>query len=220
MRSALEVFPEEVLLLVFRHAVSPSWTMAYNGDVPWTRSMHGDAAVDTKLAIIHVDKTWHRVGLELLYRSIILYHVDQLPVLVQRLEERPDLAMHVRRVGLCYYLTPGWTKLHLEESANLLGLCPGVRSFSLGGVSEISPDFAFPIPVVPRHLLGSITELEVNSKHIEYKAIYPLLLDLAPTLHTLSIALPIEYTLAKDTSFGHRGAGRLWSRGHWVPASA
>ncbi|KAJ7074794.1 hypothetical protein C8F01DRAFT_1076152 [Mycena amicta] len=190
--------PEETLLLILKHALPPSWSRFYGEDrVPFPSPVFSDSRQDTltKLSIVRVSRTWYRVGVELLYESVMLRRVDQLPVLVHTLEERRDIALRVRRVGLCYYLTPGWQRLHLEESEKLLALCPAISSLSIGGMVFLSPNHEFPIPIMPGNLASSITHLDIQDEHIPYQKIFPLLSALSSSLHTLVISLPTTYAL-------------------------
>ncbi|KAJ7074804.1 hypothetical protein C8F01DRAFT_1361367 [Mycena amicta] len=223
--------PEETLLLILKHALPPSWSRFYGEDrVPFPSPVFSDSRQDTltKLSIVRVSRTWYRVGVELLYESVMLRRVDQLPVLVHTLEERRDIALRVRRVGLCYYLTPGWQRLHLEESEKLLALCPAISSLSMGGMAFLSPNHEFPIPTIPGNLASSITHLDIQDEHISYANMFPLLSALSPSLHTLVISLPTAYALPDGSqhpplTFSHLSKLRLHiyalsrvSPTHWV----
>ncbi|KAJ7244127.1 hypothetical protein B0H12DRAFT_1129499, partial [Mycena haematopus] len=145
-----------------------------------------------KLAILAVCKSWNRVGTELLYESVALRRITQLPVLARALEGREELRSLVKSVRINCLAPRGYSKLHEHETKRILGLCPNIVHVGF------SPPFW--IPGLPHSLpttidFGSITSLEYN-QHIPYSAILPSLVRLSQTLKSLALPVPAVYDAA------------------------
>ncbi|KAJ7488309.1 hypothetical protein FB451DRAFT_1529584 [Mycena latifolia] len=179
-------FPDEILLDIFHHALPPSWVMSSSEALaPFPPIWSAD--VRTKLAIVGVCKTWHHLGLELLYESVILQQIGQLPAFVRALEAREGLRALVRHLEISCFLPRGYFRLYDEETKKLFALCPNLSHFAF------TPGFTLYrhsrlIPALP----STITSLEYGAA-IEYSAILPSLVHLCATLRSLSLTLPDTY---------------------------
>ncbi|KAK6975133.1 hypothetical protein R3P38DRAFT_3127413 [Favolaschia claudopus] len=62
MREDKITIPDEILLVIFRDALPPSWRVYYHENLaPFHRSFVS-CDLETKLTIIQVCKTWYRIG--------------------------------------------------------------------------------------------------------------------------------------------------------------
>ncbi|KAK7046431.1 hypothetical protein R3P38DRAFT_2688774 [Favolaschia claudopus] len=199
-RKAAAIVADEILLMIFRHALPPSWVVRYGRTLPPFPRTIWSADFETKLALIRVCKHWYRVGLEFLYESVTLHWIGQLPAFVEALEARDNVGSFVRRLEIGYWIPRGYHTLHDTEIQNILRLCPRIIHFAFNP-RIIPPSESFfqtslpSFPSIPLRLEeGScrITYLEVCDR-IEYQSIVPALLHLAPMLQSLSIALPTQY---------------------------
>ncbi|KAJ7676177.1 hypothetical protein B0H17DRAFT_1080465 [Mycena rosella] len=177
-------FPDEILITVFRHALPPSWVMdwADTSVAPFPPIWSAD--LRTKLAIIGVSKTWHRIGLEFLYESVVLRRIGQMPAFVRALEGREDVGGLVRHLQISYFLPRGYYGLHDSQTRIIMALCSNISHFAF----------------TPRTLLctlpsvgSTITSLEYGPS-LEYSDILPSLVQLCPTLRSLSLTLPEKYS--------------------------
>ncbi|KAJ7485825.1 hypothetical protein FB451DRAFT_65685 [Mycena latifolia] len=75
--------PHEILLIIFRYALPPAWALK-GGDTSFSPFPQSAWSMDLrmKLTILRVSKTWHQIGLGLLYESIALRRIGQLPSFV------------------------------------------------------------------------------------------------------------------------------------------
>ncbi|KAJ7067509.1 hypothetical protein C8F01DRAFT_1121506 [Mycena amicta] len=175
--------PAEVLGQIMQNVLHPraSWQIPHASWTypPFPQSTQSVNTAQT-LQLLAVSRAWYRIASPLLYQSISLHHIDQLPMLVRTLEERTVLAALTRSLGVCYYIPPGWDALHVAESAKLLGLCPNLTRLAFGGM--IPP---LPAPLAP------IEHLDLSQESMDYPAVYPIVSALAASLKSLSICVPI-----------------------------
>ncbi|KAF8189489.1 hypothetical protein K438DRAFT_1971607 [Mycena galopus ATCC 62051] len=184
----------------------------------------------TKLSIIRVCKTWHRIGLEFLYESVTLNWIGQLPSFVSALEavsgDGIGVGAFVRRLEIGYWVPRGYQILQNAELNKIFRMCPRLTHFAFNPQCPLGSLPAF--PRVPNLRAGSqgelrVTHLEIGDR-VEYPAILPALVELSPTLESLSILLPVVYDNNYPTlTFAHLQSLRLGislhSRlpgAHWV----
>ncbi|KAJ6576085.1 hypothetical protein DFH09DRAFT_1150340 [Mycena vulgaris] len=182
----LDKIPHEILFVMFRHALPPSWTMYWgSSSAPfppiWSADLH------TKLSIIRVCKSWHHIGLEILYESVVIRRIGQMPAFVRALEAREGLGALVRHLDITCFLPRGYYELHDTETKKIFAFCPRLSHFAF------TPGFF--IPARPRTLpalVSTITSLEY-SDCVDYSLILPSLVQLCQTLRSLSLTLPETY---------------------------
>ncbi|KAJ7067506.1 hypothetical protein C8F01DRAFT_1121499 [Mycena amicta] len=177
--------PAEVLGQIMQNVLHPraSWQIPHASWTypPFPQSTQSVNTAQT-LQLLAVSRAWYRIASPLLYESISLHHIDQLPMLVRTLEERRDIAALTRSLGVCYYIPPGWDALHVAESAKLLGLCPNLTRLAFGGMI---PPLSAPLAMAP------IEQLDLSQESMDYPALYPILSALATSLKSLSICVPV-----------------------------
>ncbi|KAJ7147018.1 hypothetical protein C8R44DRAFT_758614 [Mycena epipterygia] len=185
--------PQEIWNAVFRNSLPPSWTMSGITSLPPFPETIWSADLRTKLSIIRVCKTWHQIGLEFLYESVMLRSIGQLPAFVDALKARDGLGDYVRSIDLCCFVPHGYYKLHDSEIKKIFALCPRLSHFAF------TPSFFFPgSPGTLPALASTITSLEYEA-NIEYSAILPSLIQLCHTLRSLSLTLPDNYNADHPT---------------------
>ncbi|KAJ7101296.1 hypothetical protein B0H15DRAFT_943634 [Mycena belliarum] len=148
------------------------------------------ADMRTKLAITGVSRAWHRVGVEFLYKSVVIRQIGQLPAFVYALETREGLSALVRHFAISCFRPPGYHAMHDAEIKKVFALCANVVDFAY--TSKL-PSLPRPVDRPNLILPSTITRLEFGP-FTDYDAILPLLVQLSPTLRTLSLALPTAYS--------------------------
>ncbi|KAJ7888314.1 hypothetical protein B0H14DRAFT_2693542, partial [Mycena olivaceomarginata] len=196
--SSASKLPEETLLLIFRHTVPPAWTIRYSNALPpFPRTSWSNADLGTKLTIMRVCKTWHRVGLEFLYESVALHSIGQLPAFVNALEARMGdgggtggVGAFVRRLEIGYWVPRPYDALHETELAGVLALCPRLTHFAYNPQVLDSWRPALPsFDPIPGSAALTLTHLEICDM-MPYFLVIDTLVHLAPTLESLSLLLP------------------------------
>ncbi|KAJ6503870.1 hypothetical protein C8R45DRAFT_1091639 [Mycena sanguinolenta] len=164
-----------------------------NATVPLTE---WSADLDTKLSIIRVCKKWHRIGLELLYESVVLHWIGQLPAFVYALEALADgIGAFVQHLRIEYWVPRGYHTLHNTELKKIFKLCPRLMHFAFN--PQLLP--IGPIPAFPEvSTLGAIAHLEICDR-VKYAAVVPALVHLCSTLRSLSLLLPTTYAADHPT---------------------
>ncbi|KAF8217508.1 hypothetical protein K438DRAFT_2036938 [Mycena galopus ATCC 62051] len=207
--------PEEILLVIFRHALPPSWAVHYGGTLPPFPRTGSSADVGTKLSILKVCKRWHRIGLEFMYEDVTLQWIGQLPVFVRALETGAEVGVGalVRRLEIGYWVPRGYHALQAAEIEKIFELCPLLTHFAFN--PQLIPSGPLPtFPLAPILRDGSsggirVTHLEI-SHSIEYPTVLPALVELCPTLKSLSLLLPTSYDTGHPTlTFPHLENFRL-----------
>ncbi|KAF8140904.1 hypothetical protein K438DRAFT_1995561 [Mycena galopus ATCC 62051] len=187
--------PEETLLLIFRHALPPSWVMGYASSLAPFPQKIWSADIETKLCIMGVCKIWHRFGLEFLYENVMLRSVGQLAAFMGTLEARPEFAALVRRLEICYLVVRGYTALHSTEADKIFELCPRLTHFvfnsPLIAVCHRAPTHPPAFPAIAGVGLA-LTNLDIGDD-VEYLVVHPVLVQLCQTLQSLSLSLPDQY---------------------------
>ncbi|KAK7046457.1 hypothetical protein R3P38DRAFT_3257813 [Favolaschia claudopus] len=189
-RSEQITIPDEILLVIFRDALPPSWRVYYHKNLaPFHRSFVS-SDLETKLTIIQVCKTWYRIGLEFLYESVVLHSIGQLPSFVMALEARPSVGSFVRRLEIDYWVPQGYNALHEAEIQKAFQLCRNLTHFAFNPLvvpyTQLYHLSLPSIPTSPANSLLGITHLEIGSQ-VAYDSILLLaLLQLSPILESLS----------------------------------
>ncbi|KAJ7451801.1 hypothetical protein B0H11DRAFT_2075148 [Mycena galericulata] len=109
--------PPEILLSVFRLSSPPWWLL--KGEREMAHQSIYSTALSMKLSIINVCKTWHQVGIEILYRSVLLRSIGQLPAFVRALEGRDALGLLVRNLDISFFVPRGYSVLFESETKRL-----------------------------------------------------------------------------------------------------
>ncbi|KAJ7680895.1 hypothetical protein DFH06DRAFT_1290582 [Mycena polygramma] len=176
--------PAEILLMIFRHALPPRWMFSdAKSRLPcptsiWSTDRH------MKLSVLAVCKSWHGVGNELLYESVVLYRITQLPLFVRALEAREGLGSLVKHLDIDCFVPRGYSKLHETESKQILELCPNLSHIGFSPVFWIPEN-----PCVIPTMNSSITSLHFSSD-TPYSAILPALAQFCSSLKSLAITIP------------------------------
>ncbi|KAJ6506984.1 hypothetical protein C8R45DRAFT_971181 [Mycena sanguinolenta] len=187
--------PDETFLLIFRHALPPSWVIGYASSLAPFPQKIWSADIETKLCIMAVCKAWYRFGLEFLYENLMLRSLGQLPAFIRTLEARPELATLVRRLEICYPIVRGYTTLHSTEADKIFELCPRLAHFVFnppffaGGHRAPTHPPAFPAIA---GVCVALTNLDIGDD-IDYSVVRPALVQLCETLQSLSMSLPDHY---------------------------
>ncbi|KAJ7334706.1 hypothetical protein DFH08DRAFT_879163 [Mycena albidolilacea] len=193
--------PNETLLVIFRHALPPSWVMGYASSLAPFPQKIWSADIQTKLCIMGVCKTWHRLGLEFLYENVMLRSLGQLAAFMRTLEARPELAALMRRLEICYPVLRGYTALHSTEADKIFELCPRLTHFVFnshliaGGHRAPAHPPAFPAIA---GVCLALTNLDIGD-NVEYPVVLPALVQLCQTLQSLSLPLPDNYGYSHPT---------------------
>ncbi|KAK6992675.1 hypothetical protein R3P38DRAFT_3083497 [Favolaschia claudopus] len=185
--------PDEILLVIFREALQPSWGVRYGKTLPPFPRNIWSSDFQTKLAIVGVCKAWYRVGLQFLYENVVLSSIGQLPAFVMTLEAQSSIASFVRRLEITYWVPRAYNNLHDAETRKAFELCPQLKQFAFNPQSE--PLYSnLDLPRFPyiEDTPWRITHLEVCDR-IDYLSILPPLVHLSLSLESLSISLPLSY---------------------------
>ncbi|KAJ7485824.1 hypothetical protein FB451DRAFT_1128071 [Mycena latifolia] len=171
--------------MVFRHALPPPWVLTGEPSFPPFPQSIWSTDLRIKLVIIRVCKTWHQIGLELLYRSVTLRRIGQMPAFVCALEACQTLGALVRDLHVTCFVPHGYHALYMQETQKILLLCPRLSHFGF------KPSFLIPgAPALLPALGGTnITSLEY-SNNVEYSLILPTLVQLCGSLRFLALPLP------------------------------
>ncbi|KAJ7354687.1 hypothetical protein DFH08DRAFT_956071 [Mycena albidolilacea] len=147
--------PHEILLMIFRHVLPPRWLLSglqslatYPDDIP-------SADLRMKHTLLSICKSWNQVGTELLYESVVLRRILQLPVFVRALEGRDGLGPLVKHLNLNCFPPRGYCQLYENGTRRILALCPNISHFGFSPPFLI-PGFSSAFLALP----SSITSLE------------------------------------------------------------
>ncbi|KAJ7444853.1 hypothetical protein FB451DRAFT_1412976 [Mycena latifolia] len=188
-RRDFATLPPEILFMVFRNALAPRWLLTRGGVaslVPYPQDL---SSIDLRMkrSILSVCRSWNRVGTELLYESVTLRRIAQMPVFVRALEGRDGLGYLVKHLDLNCFVPRGYSTLHHTETKRILKLCPNLSHIAYAPAFWI-PDLTYSLPT-----MGSfITSLEF-SETVPYSTIFPSLVELCQTLKCLTLTVPETY---------------------------
>ncbi|KAJ7452813.1 hypothetical protein FB451DRAFT_1520785 [Mycena latifolia] len=121
--------PHEILLHVLRYALPPVWLL--DGEpllAPFSQSIWSITR-RTKLAIFGVSKTWHQLGVELLYEDVTLRRLNQMASFVSALQSREGLQALVRGVEIKFPAGQEFFEVHKAEIEQIFQLCPRLAGF-------------------------------------------------------------------------------------------
>ncbi|KAJ6625742.1 hypothetical protein B0H10DRAFT_2000419 [Mycena sp. CBHHK59/15] len=173
--------PHEILLIIFRNALPPRWLLHGERALPPHPRSISSYDLRMKLSILAVCKTWNQVGTELLYESVTLRRIGQLPAFVRALEGREGVGALVAHLDISYYVPPGYSSLHQSDTNKIFWLCPNL--------SHLGFIWSCTIPALPLPpLSSSITSLEYSDA-MPLSDILPSLIQLRQNLRSLSINL-------------------------------
>ncbi|KAJ7354675.1 hypothetical protein DFH08DRAFT_691748 [Mycena albidolilacea] len=175
--------------MIFCYALPPRWLLSGSGLQSMATYPNDILSVDLRMkhSLLSVCKSWNQVGTELLYESVALRRILQLPVFVRALDGRQGLAALVKRLDINCFVPQGYYQLHDTEVRRILALCPNLSHLGF------SPPFRLPgIPCTLPALSFSITSLECNGL-IPYPAIVTSLLQLSDKLKSLTLTIPSTY---------------------------
>ncbi|KAJ7187751.1 hypothetical protein C8R46DRAFT_1240857 [Mycena filopes] len=185
-------FPPEILLVILRGALPPTWML--HGDRTSPESLNR-YATQMKLSFLRVCKGWQDVGRELLYETIILHQIRQLPTFVRALEGREGLGNLVKHLDITFFTPRGYTTLLEDDTRRIFELCPRLARFGF------APTYFIPglVPVLPS-MASTITCLDYGDG-IDMSVILPSLVQLQRTLCTLSLTFTTTLYDGFDLSF-------------------
>ncbi|KAJ7873934.1 hypothetical protein B0H14DRAFT_2719314, partial [Mycena olivaceomarginata] len=164
-RANFAELPHEMLLMIFRHVLPPRWLLSGLQSLAAYPDDMLSADLRMKHSLLSVCKSWNQVGTELLYESVVLRRILQLPVF---------------RLNLNCFPPRGYCQLYENGTRRILALCPNISHFGFSPPFLI-PGFSSTLLALP----SSITSLECNSN-----IAYPVLSD---NLRSLTLAIPSTY---------------------------
>ncbi|KAJ7452735.1 hypothetical protein B0H11DRAFT_283243 [Mycena galericulata] len=178
--------PPELLHEIFERALPPDSlldpSLHHGPNSAWCASMR------TKRALISVCRSWYMAGIDLLYRTIALRRMPDIPRLLTALEGRPWLGSLIRDVTVLCYVPPTYRQGCDRDTARVFTLCPNVMR-----LSHIPPvaDLRAPTPIVP----PTVTSLTLG-QNVPISAVHAVLQQCGAQLHHL--ALHVEDNAALD----------------------
>lgn len=141
-----------------------------------------------KLSILAVCKAWHQLGLELLYESVILQNIGQLPAFVRALEIQIDLSPRVRHLDISCFVPNAYRILFESESSKNFRLCPRLLHFGF------VPIFLIPMMGLSLPPFGScLTSLEYTDLE-DFSIVLRSLPECSASLQRLALTLPSGYS--------------------------
>ncbi|KAJ7739042.1 hypothetical protein DFH07DRAFT_892459 [Mycena maculata] len=177
--------PHEILSLVLRHSLAPRWLLS--GERHLIPQSLYSTDLHMKLSIVNVCRTWNQVGTELLYETVFLRGIGQLPALVRALENRDGLGLLVRHLDISCMVPRGYALLFESETKKIFELCPRLSHFAFVPIFLI-PAVTFSLPP----MASSITSLEYTDA-VDFSVALPSLVELCGNLRSLTLALPASY---------------------------
>ncbi|KAJ7466277.1 hypothetical protein B0H11DRAFT_2049063 [Mycena galericulata] len=178
--------PPELLHEIFERALPPDFlldpSLHHGPNSAWCASMR------TKRALISVCRSWYTAGVDLLYRTIALRRMPDIPRLLAALEGKPWLGSLIRDVTVMCYVPPTYRQGCDRDIAHVFTLCPNVVR-----LSHIPPvaDLRTPTPIVP----PTVTSLTLG-QNVPLSAVHAVLQQCSAQLHHL--ALHVEDNAALD----------------------
>ncbi|KAJ7071954.1 hypothetical protein C8F01DRAFT_1361405 [Mycena amicta] len=182
-RVSVAELPHEILLMIFRKCLPPSWMLV--------RELIPDSLYATDLErktfLALVCKAWNRVASDLLYGNVHLRSVGQVVSFARALETQSGLGPIVRHLELSCFVPRGYRAIFEAETSRILDLCP--RLGHLGFV----PNFLIPTMVyqLPR-MNPTITSLEFTPD-VDFTIVLAALTQLCRGLRSLSLPFSETY---------------------------
>jgi hypothetical protein len=135
--SYLGRIPAELLLMVFRHALPPTWILGdTTGSLPPCQWSICSCDLRMKLAIIAVCRTWNQIGVELFYNGVTLRRIKQVPVFICALESREGLGTLVRSLDINCAVPPRFSALLENSTTKIFQLCPRLSHFGFSPTED------------------------------------------------------------------------------------
>ncbi|KAJ7451821.1 hypothetical protein B0H11DRAFT_310226 [Mycena galericulata] len=171
--------------MVLSHSLPPRWLLS--GERVLTPQSLYSVDLRMKISILNVCKAWYQAGIELLYESILLRSIGQLPAFVRALEGRAGLGSLVKHLNVSCMVPRGFSLLFTSEAQKIFQLCPRLSHFGF------VPTFLIPFLLISFPAMSSgITSLEFSNA-VDFSVVFPLLFELCGSLRSLSVALPKDY---------------------------
>ncbi|KAJ7287091.1 hypothetical protein C8J57DRAFT_1215374 [Mycena rebaudengoi] len=163
-----------------------NWSWLLNRIDGYLEASHSIFCCDLrmKMSIMGVCKSWHQIGIELLYENVVLRRIGQLPAFVRALEGCVGLGALVSRLNLSCFVPRGYSLLFQRETQNLIKLCPQLVHITFNP-PFIIPTLAYALPPIG----STITSLECSSA-VDASVVLALLVQLFKTLKSLSFTPP------------------------------
>ncbi|KAJ6527855.1 hypothetical protein DFH09DRAFT_1186261 [Mycena vulgaris] len=179
--------PHEILLIVLRHTLPPAWLLSAEPWLaPFPRSIWS-ADRFTKLDVVLVSKTWHRVGVELLYETVTLRSLSRMISFISALESRQGLGTLVKNLEIRYSVCEDFFTVHKAEIEKILQLCPRLAAFGFSPTDLVMDWKRAPSLPLSTHCITSLTFNEL----VGYSAtVLPILLQLCRHLRSFALRMP------------------------------
>ncbi|KAJ6537660.1 hypothetical protein B0H19DRAFT_1180613 [Mycena capillaripes] len=162
---------------------------------PWSL---WSADLRVKLAIVGVCKSWHQIGVELLYESVTICRLPQIHSLLSTLKSRVSLRRLVRRFHIGCRLPYGFCDAYKPKLREIFKFCIRLSHFGFSPAENplwhhqqlrrplvLQPVFLGIEPNVGQ----SITSLDFTSE-VGYVVILPILDQLYGNLRSLALPIP------------------------------
>ncbi|KAJ7462983.1 hypothetical protein FB451DRAFT_468018 [Mycena latifolia] len=188
--------PYEVLLIVFHYTLPPSWLLSDTTATSLPPFSHSLMSFDMrmKVNIISVCRTWHQVGIQLLYECVTLRRFTQIPAFIWALESQEGLGALVRSLEIHCFVPPRLLRSHEGHTKQIFQYCPRLAHFSFSPPKEpqgirakVSPQRLVPT------LSSSITSLRFNAQISYTDTILPILLEVCGRLRSLTLATSFHH---------------------------
>ncbi|KAJ7071953.1 hypothetical protein C8F01DRAFT_1101959 [Mycena amicta] len=182
-RVSVAELPHEILLMIFRKCLPPSWMLV--------RELIPDSLYATDLErktfLALVCKAWNRVASDLLYGNVHLRSIGQVVSFARALETQSGLGPIVRHLELSCFVSRGYRAIFEAETSRILDLCPRLAHFGF------VPNFLIPTMVckLPR-MNPTITSLEFTPD-VDFTIVLAALTQLCPGLRSLALPFTESY---------------------------
>ncbi|KAJ7142547.1 hypothetical protein C8R44DRAFT_193502 [Mycena epipterygia] len=189
--------PPEILRLVLRHALRPSWLQSDMTRAPLVQFPQSGWSADlrVKLVIVRVCSTWHIIGLELLYERITLRRLPQLYSLLLELESRAGLGALVRSLDIDCHVPAAFCASHGPKMKRIFQLCPRLSHFGFSPATNLTtPLFPWTSfnwtspgqPILGIEICDSLTSLAFSAE-VSPVIVLPTLAQLCRNLRSLTL---------------------------------
>ncbi|KAJ7743632.1 hypothetical protein B0H16DRAFT_1889909 [Mycena metata] len=180
---------DEVSLMILRRALLPCWVIDYVNPPSMAPFCNSAACADlyTKRTITEVCRTWHDLGVALLYEKVTLRRLDQLPALIWALEARESLCPLVRGLEITFLAPVFFFNDHESDIHKIFEMCPRLSHFGFFPANWPEED-SYHRLLPPTSC--SITSLALRGPNLPGSLRQPMLIQHCRTLQHLSLGLP------------------------------